>query len=143
MYTHASPRYRPRRLCEILELENARSADAAAHYWRSSAAARARGPAGMAACVLLAAKNYEIDLHAAAVGGVVPPGRAATASASFCLPVSPSLSLPLSPSLFLSPAFSLSGGPGCRACGCQRHDCSSLRLPVPLAYLSLCACLNF
>ena len=53
----------PRRLCELLELESPRSAAAAEHYWRVSAAARARGPAGMAACALLAAKNYEIDLH--------------------------------------------------------------------------------
>ena len=55
----------PRRVCELLEFENARSADAAAHYWSCSAAARERGPAGMAACALLAGKNYEIDLHSA------------------------------------------------------------------------------
>ena len=55
----------PQRVCELLEFENARSAEAAAHYWRCSAAARERGPAGMAACALLAGKNYEIDLHSA------------------------------------------------------------------------------
>ena len=35
-------------MCELLEFENARSAEAAAHYWRCSAAARERGPAGNA-----------------------------------------------------------------------------------------------
>ena len=46
---------------ELLQL-NERSTAAAGHFWRRSAAARKLGPAGAAACALLAAKNYELEL---------------------------------------------------------------------------------
>ena len=59
------PALAPRKVCELMECANPKAAAAAELFWRRSASARERGPAGAATCAMLAIKSYEVELRTA------------------------------------------------------------------------------